>query len=86
MSSAPDKRSLGATNGLAQTTASVVRAIGPAMATSLFSFSVEHQLLGGYAVYAILFVMACFGVLLALRLPDEVWPEPQDDTMMGPGG
>jgi len=76
--SAPSKRSLGATNGLSQTTVSIARAIGPAMATSLFAVSVEHNLLRGYAVYAILFVLSCFAVLLGLRLPHEMWEEADD--------
>ena len=76
--SAPNKRSLGATNGLSQTTASIARAVGPAMASSLFSVSVQHNLLGGYAVYAITFVLSCFALLLAQHLPPEVWPEAED--------
>ncbi|KAG9084535.1 hypothetical protein FRC07_013614, partial [Ceratobasidium sp. 392] len=35
----PDPMSLGATNGLAQTSASIMRAIGPAITTSLFALS-----------------------------------------------
>ncbi|KIJ57502.1 hypothetical protein HYDPIDRAFT_120568, partial [Hydnomerulius pinastri MD-312] len=37
--SAPAKNTLGAINGLGQTTASTVRTIGPAIATSMFAFS-----------------------------------------------
>ena len=77
--SAPDMRSLGATNGLSQTTASIACAVGPAMASSLYSASVQHNLLGGYAVYVIMFVLSCFAVLLAQQLPPEVWPEAEDD-------
>ena len=81
---APNKRSLGATNGLAQTTSAIARSIGPAAATSLYSFSVQHNLLGGYAVYAVLLTLSIFAVLLSLRLPDEVWPEPEEeDTPYG---
>jgi len=56
------------------------------MATSLFSFSVEHQLLGGYAVYAILFVLSCFALLLALRLPNRprpVWEVEEEEEEEG---
>ncbi|KAG6817275.1 hypothetical protein H0H87_010936 [Tephrocybe sp. NHM501043] len=74
----PSKRSLGATNGLSQTAVSIVRAVGPAMATSLFSVSAEHRLLGGYAVYAILFAFSCVAILLALCLPREMWEEASD--------
>ena len=79
MASAPNRRSLGATNGLSQTTVSVARAVGPAIASSLFSASVQHNLMGGYAVYAIMFVLSCFAVLLAQHLPPEVWPEAEND-------
>jgi len=80
--SAPNKRSLGAVNGLSQTTVSVARAIGPAMATSLFSLSVDQNLLGGYAVYAILFVFSCLAMLLAVQLPHDIWEESDDKVMI----
>jgi MFS family permease len=73
--SAPSKRSLGAINGLSQTTVSFGRAVGPALSTSLFSLSVEHNILGGYAVYAILLVFSGMALLLATKLPHEIWPE-----------
>ncbi|KAG1740054.1 MFS general substrate transporter [Suillus lakei] len=70
--SAPAKNVLGAINGLGQTAGSVARAIGPALATSLFAFSKEHHLLNGNAVFFILIMLA--GVLrwLASQLPDEM--------------
>jgi len=71
--SAPNRRSLGATNGLAQTTVSTARAIGPALSTSLYSFSVEHQILGGYGVYAVLTTLATLSLLLAIQLPHQLW-------------
>lgn len=73
-SAAPNKRSLGATNGISQTSAAIARTIAPAMATSLFSFSVEHDLLGGYAVYAVMFVLSCGAMWLAMQLPHDVLP------------
>lgn len=73
--SAPNKRSLGATNGLSQTTVSIARAIGPALSTSLFSWSVEKNILGGYGVYVILIFVSFFSLALASRLPAEVWEE-----------
>ncbi|KAH9928662.1 MFS general substrate transporter [Fomitopsis serialis] len=47
--SSPNKASLGSVNGLSQMSVSVMRAIGPAMANSLFSLSIDesHHLLGG---------------------------------------
>jgi hypothetical protein len=67
----PNKRSLGATNGIAQLLASIVRAIGPTVATSMYAFSVSHNLLRGYAVYAVLVVLSALGVRLALMLPKD---------------
>ncbi|TFK35576.1 major facilitator superfamily transporter [Crucibulum laeve] len=78
--SSPNKRSLGATNGLSQSTVSVARAIGPAMATSLFSFSVQRNILGGYGVYALFACLSCFAVVLATRLPAQVWEEHEDES------
>ncbi|KAG6906073.1 hypothetical protein DXG01_016037 [Tephrocybe rancida] len=78
-SSSPNKHSLGATNGLAQTTVSFSRAAGPAMVTSLFSLSVEDNLLGGYGVYVLFFVLSCLALRLASCLPHEMWPEDSSD-------
>ncbi|KAG2155857.1 uncharacterized protein EDB93DRAFT_1101638 [Suillus bovinus] len=63
---------LGAIHGLGQTSASVARAVGPALATSLFAVTKEHNLLGGNAVFFIF--IALTGVLrwMASLLPDEV--------------
>ncbi|KAF8718255.1 hypothetical protein AX14_012063 [Amanita brunnescens Koide BX004] len=71
--SSPNKYSLGATNGMSQTTVSIARAIGPALATSLFSFSVDRNVLGGYAVYLILFSLSCAALLPVLQLPVKPW-------------
>ncbi|KAH9054529.1 MFS general substrate transporter [Lactarius vividus] len=46
-SAAPNKRSLGATNGVAQTIVSIQRTVGPATAASLFAFSLDNNILGG---------------------------------------
>ncbi|EKM78039.1 hypothetical protein AGABI1DRAFT_42398 [Agaricus bisporus var. burnettii JB137-S8] len=73
--SAPNKRSLGATNGLSQMTVSIARAIGPALSTSLFSYSVQKNILGGYGVYLCMTVLSLLGLLLAVRLPEHVWEE-----------
>ncbi|KAJ7176473.1 major facilitator superfamily domain-containing protein [Mycena filopes] len=76
--SAP-KCSRGSVNGLAQTSASVSRAIGPALATSLFSLSASYNLLGGYLVYLIFFSFAAVALLLARHLPEHVWEEEVDE-------
>ncbi|QRV84193.1 peptide/nitrate transporter [Ceratobasidium sp. AG-Ba] len=50
----PNAMSLGATNGLAQTSASVMRAIGPAITTALFALSANGGAGGPFLVYMIL--------------------------------
>ncbi|KAG7090025.1 hypothetical protein E1B28_011646 [Marasmius oreades] len=74
-SSSPNESSLGATNGLSQTVVSIARAVGPAMATSLFSFSVQENILGGYAVYALFCGLSVAGVFLGTRLPKRMWDD-----------
>ncbi|KAG6906444.1 hypothetical protein DXG01_013927 [Tephrocybe rancida] len=59
----PNRASLGATNGLSQMTVSMMRAIGPAAANSLFSLSIEKDLMSGYLVYYVL--TAVVGVAIA---------------------
>lgn len=71
--SSPGKRSLGSVNGMAQTSVSILRAVGPATSTSLFAFSLQTNLLGGNAVYPILMILPCFGMLFANRLPRKPW-------------
>ncbi|KAM6504167.1 hypothetical protein JOM56_001110, partial [Amanita muscaria] len=66
----PNKSSLSATNGVAQM---VVRAIGLGLATSLFALPLQKNLLGGYAVYAALFLFSCISLFFAVRLPPQVW-------------
>ncbi|KAG9091839.1 hypothetical protein FRC06_000357 [Ceratobasidium sp. 370] len=70
-SAAPSKSSLGTLNGISQTTISVIRAIGPATATSLFALSVERNLLGGWFVYAVLIGVNLVGLIASWWLKDE---------------
>jgi MFS family permease len=70
--SAPAKNVLGAINGLGQTTASMARAVGPALATSLFAFSKERNLLYGNAVFLILVILGGLLRWLGSQLPDEI--------------
>ncbi|EUC58978.1 MFS transporter [Rhizoctonia solani AG-3 Rhs1AP] len=70
-SSAPSKDSLGTLNGISQTMISIIRAIGPATATSLFSLSVEKNILGGHFVYAILLVTVFVGIGASRWLKEE---------------
>ncbi|KAK7037742.1 hypothetical protein VNI00_010703 [Paramarasmius palmivorus] len=77
--SAPSRSALGATNGLSQMAVSIARAIGPAMATSMFAASVQEGWVGGYAVYIVFVVLSVLAVGgLAVRLPREVWEEADD--------
>ncbi|KAH9046375.1 MFS general substrate transporter [Lactarius deliciosus] len=72
-SAAPNKRSLGALNGLAQTVVSTQRAVGPAAAASLFAFSLQNNVLGGQFAYAVLLSLACVGLCMAVQLPRYTW-------------
>lgn len=72
-SSAPSRRSLGATNGLAQTVVSIQRAVAPAAAASLFAFSLNNNILGGNFTYIVLVVLVCIGLCIAVQLPKNTW-------------
>jgi len=78
--SAPNRNSLGATNGLAQTTVSLARAIGPALSTSLYSFSIQNNLVGGYGVYAILASFSVAALFLAIQLPKKLWNKVEEEN------
>ena len=75
ISSAAPIGMLGATNGLAQTVASVQRAIGPAIAASLFSLSLEKDIMGGYGVFYALALCSLGALWLASRLPPDGWKD-----------
>jgi len=74
---APNKQSLGSTNGLSHSLVSMTRAIGPALTTSLFAVSKEYNVLGGNLVYVILIMLNTILVVLSRRLP-ELKDEDQD--------
>ncbi|KIJ08269.1 hypothetical protein PAXINDRAFT_89092 [Paxillus involutus ATCC 200175] len=69
--SAPNPKALGAVNGLSQTTVSAVRAIGPALATSMFAYCVEHNVLGGYAIYLVMIAITLATSRFIAMLPVE---------------
>jgi hypothetical protein len=69
---APAKDVLGAIYGLGQTTSAIARAVGPALATSLFALSKQYNLLNGNAVYVIFIILAGVMKWLASQLPDEL--------------
>ncbi|KAI9453844.1 MFS general substrate transporter [Lactarius psammicola] len=72
-SSPSDKRSLGATNGLAQTVVAMQCAVGPAATASLFAFSLQNDVLGGQFAYAVLLSIVCVALCLATQLPRDTW-------------
>jgi hypothetical protein len=74
---APDKRSLGATNGIAQTMVSIQRTVGPAAAASLFAFSLEKNILGGNFAYVVMLGIVCVGLGVAMQLPEDTWQHEQ---------
>lgn len=71
--SSPNRASLGATNGIAQLLVSIMRAIGPAAATSLFSLSLAEGYLGGGLVYMVLLMISLAAVTIGTTLPQQVW-------------
>ena len=77
---AVNKKSIGATNGIGQLAASVVRAIAPAGATSLFALSLDHNWLGGHGVYAIFTALSCLCMLVGVPLPVRGWVREEDDS------
>jgi hypothetical protein len=76
-SAAPNKRSLGTTNGVAQTMVSIQRTVGPAAAASLFAFSVDNNVLGGNFVYVVLLGIVCAGLCVVVQLPKTTWKHSQ---------
>ena len=72
-SSVDDPRALGSANGVAQTTAAFARAAGPAIATSLFAYTLQNDWLGGLGVYLIFITMSVCAFPLAYELPKEAW-------------
>ena len=70
---APNKRSLGATNGIAQTMVSIQRTVGPAAAASLFAFSLEKNILGGNFAYVVVLGIVSGGLCVAMKLPTNTW-------------
>ncbi|KAF8640289.1 hypothetical protein AX16_010184 [Volvariella volvacea WC 439] len=72
VNSAPNKASLGTTNGLAQMMGCVVRSFSPTVSTSLFSISLQHHLAGGMMVYWVLITIALIGVRVSFFLPDRL--------------
>jgi hypothetical protein len=72
-SAAPNERSLGATNGIAQMVVSIQRTVGPAAIASLFAFSLNNNILGGNFAYVVPLAMVFVGLGVAVQLPNNTW-------------
>ncbi|KAI9443969.1 MFS general substrate transporter [Lactarius indigo] len=72
-SAVPNKRSLGATNGLAQMVGSVQCILGPAAADWLFAFSLVNNILGGNFAYVVLVALVGVGICISAQLPRKMW-------------
>ncbi|KAG1858891.1 major facilitator superfamily domain-containing protein [Suillus subluteus] len=75
---APNRASLGATNGIAQMFLAGARIIGPASAASVFSYSMQEGH-NAWLVYYFLTAIACLAVGVSLLLPRDpsVWEDHQ---------
>ncbi|KAF8521896.1 MFS general substrate transporter [Hysterangium stoloniferum] len=67
------RSALGATTGLSQTATSIMRAIGPGGATSLFAWSIERNILGGNFVYLVLCGLSIGSITSSTFLPRRAW-------------
>ncbi|KAF9790416.1 member of major facilitator multidrug-resistance DHA1 sub-family [Thelephora terrestris] len=74
---APNKASLGATNGLAQLSVSILRAVGPALASSMYSLSIdeEHHYMNGGLVYYVTVLLSFGGIWVGSLLPKRPFRE-----------
>ncbi|KAI9446079.1 MFS general substrate transporter [Lactarius indigo] len=72
-SATPSRRLLGATNGLAQTVASVQGTVVPAATDWLFAFSITNGVWGGNFVYFVLVSLVCVGLSVVVQLPRDAW-------------
>lgn len=74
---APNKASLGATNGLAQISVSIFRAIGPALTSSLFSLSIDkdHHYMNGGLVYYVTVMLAFCAIWVGSLLPKKLFKD-----------
>ncbi|KAJ7288064.1 major facilitator superfamily domain-containing protein [Mycena rebaudengoi] len=71
VTSSPRASALSSTNSLAQMVATILRALAPVIASSLFSLSLEWRIAGGYMVYVILLGIVSAGIFTSFLLPKE---------------
>ena len=74
---APNRASLGATNGVAQLSVSIVRAVGPALVSSAYSLSIdkEHHYMGGWLVYYMTVALSLCAIWAGCLLPKQAFKE-----------
>lgn len=72
-SAVPNKRSLGAANGLAEVVTSIQSAVAPAAADWLLAFSLTHNVMGGNFAYAVLIGVVCFALGVSTLFPRNAW-------------
>ena len=72
-SSVDNPRALGSMNGIAQTAASLTRAVGPATATTLFAYTLQNDWMGGLGVYVVFITIFLCIFPLAYKLPENGW-------------
>ncbi|KAM6489141.1 Major facilitator superfamily domain containing protein [Amanita muscaria] len=70
--SSPTRSSLGTMNGLGQAVACIMKSLGPSIASSLHSISLQRQLIGGNAVYYIMTMVVAFGIQYTFMLPKKL--------------
>jgi len=71
----PNKASLGATNGLAQLSVAIMRAIGPALVSSIYSLSIDedHHYMNGGLVYYMTVTVSLGAIWVGSLLPRNPW-------------
>lgn len=71
-SASPSRRLLGSLNGIAQMSSSLMRAIGPVGASSLFAYSIEHEHLArGEFVFVVMIALAVVATVSCSVLLEE---------------
>lgn len=72
-SSVDNPRALGSVNSIAETAVSLTRAAGPAMATTLFAYTMQNDWLGGLGVYMVFVTLTLCIFPLTYELPEKAW-------------
>ncbi|KAL4078833.1 major facilitator superfamily domain-containing protein [Scleroderma yunnanense] len=68
---APNRASIGATNGLAQLLVSIVRAVGPWAVNSAFALGIQQHVMGGHFAYWVIVGMTAISLVIGVALPER---------------